>query len=231
MGPMSLSPGPAGQEAEKNMMVPKTIKVMIVDDHPIVRGGLKKMLPVFDDLELTGEAENGQAALDCLRQNMPDVILMDILMPVMNGILATRAILAQYPQVKIIILTSFPTDELIQEALEAGAIGYLLKNAPIDTIADAIRSAYAGQSTLSPEATNAMFRMKRIQPKPGHDLSKRELEVLALIVEGLSNEEIAERLVISQSTARQHVSACILKLGAANRAQAAALAVKNSLVL
>lgn len=212
------------------MMVPKTIKVMIVDDHPVVRGGLKKMLPVFDDLELTGEAENGSAALDCLRQNTPDVILMDIQMPGMNGILATRAILEQYPQMKIIMLTSFPTDDLIQEALEAGATGYLLKNAPIDTIADAIRSAYAGQSTLAPEATNALLRMKSTPSKPGQDLSKRELDVLALIVEGLSNEEIAERLVISPSTARQHVSACILKLGAANRAQAAALAVKHGLI-
>jgi two-component system, NarL family, response regulator LiaR len=212
------------------MMAPTPIKVMIVDDHPIVRGGLKKMLPVFDDLELTGEAENGQAALACLHQNVPDVILMDILMPVMNGILATRAILAQYPQVKIIMLTSFPTDDLIQEALEAGAIGYLLKNAPIDMIAGAIRSAYAGQSTLAPEATNALVRSRAFPPKPGSDLSKRELEVLALIAEGLSNEEIAERLVISPSTARQHVSACILKLGASNRAQAAALAVKHGLV-
>lgn len=206
------------------------IKVMIVDDHPIVRGGLKKMLPVFEDLVLAGEAENGHAALACCQKKLPDVILMDILMPGMNGILTTRAILEKYPQVRIIMLTSFPTDDLIQEALEAGAIGYLLKNAPIDTIADAIRSAYSGQATLAPEVTNALIRIKKGSLKLGSDLSKRELEVLAFIAEGLSNEEIAERLVISPSTARQHVSACILKLGAANRAQAAALAVKHGLV-
>src|SRR5574339_235330 len=200
VGRISSSPGRTVREGEQNMMVPKTIKVMIVDDHPVVRGGLKKMLPVFDDLELTGEAENGSAALDCLRQNIPDVILMDIQMPGMNGILATRAILEQYPQIKIIMLTSFPTEDLIQEALDAGATGYLLKNAPIDTIADAIRSAYAGQSTLAPEATNALLRMKSTPSKPGQDLSRRELDVLALSVEGLSTAEIAQRLVISTST-------------------------------
>jgi len=211
------------------MMAPKPIKVMIVDDHPVVRSGLQKMLLVFDDLELTGEADNGHAALACCQKKLPDVILMDILMPGMNGIFTTRAILEQYPQVKIIMLTSFPSDDLIQEALKAGAIGYLLKTVPIDTIADAIRSAYSGDSILAPEVTKALIRIKIGPLKPGSDLSKREREVLALIVEGLSNEEIAERLVISLSTARQHVSACILKLGAANRAQAAALAVKHGL--
>ena len=208
----------------------KPIKVMIVDDHPVVRDGLKNMLLAFDDLELIGEAENGHAALDCCHQNIPDVILMDILMPGMDGIQATRAILDQYPQVKIIILTSYPKDDLVQESLESGAIGYILKNSSIDTMASAIRSAYSGQPTLAPEATKALIRIRTGPQKPGSDLSKREKEVLALIVEGLSNEEIAERLVISPSTARQHVSACILKLGAANRAQAAALAVKHGLV-
>ncbi len=206
------------------------IKVMIVDDHPVVRDGLKNMLLVFDDLELIGEAENGSTALAGCRQHIPDVILMDILMPGMDGILATRAILDQYPQVKIIMLTSYPKDDLIQASLEAGAIGYLLKNASIDTLAGAIRSAYSGQPTLAPEATKALIRIKTGPLKPGGDLSRRELEVLALIVEGLSNEEIAERLMISPATARHHVSACIQKLGVANRAQAAVLAVKQGLV-
>jgi two-component system, NarL family, response regulator LiaR len=206
------------------------IKVLIVDDHPVVRDGLKNMLFVFDDLELIGEAENGFGALACCQQNIPDVVLMDILMPGMDGILATRAILDQYPQVKIIILTSYPKDELIQKSLEAGAISYLLKNASIDTLANAIRSAYSGEPTLAPEATKALIRIKTGPLKPGSDLSSREQEVLALIVEGLSNEEIAERLVISPATARHHVSACIQKLGVANRAQAAVLAVKHGLV-
>jgi NarL family two-component system response regulator LiaR len=206
------------------------IKVMVVDDHPVVRDGLKNMLLVFDDLEFVNEAENGLEALACCQQNIPDVILMDILMPVMDGIQATRTILDQYPQIKIIILTSYPKDDLIKESLEAGAIGYLLKNASIDTLAKAVRSAYSGEPTLAPEATKALIRIKTGPLKPGSDLSKREQEVLALIVEGLSNEEIAEQLVISPATARHHVSACIQKLGVANRAQAAVLAVINDLV-
>jgi NarL family two-component system response regulator LiaR len=208
----------------------KSIKVMIVDDHPVVRDGLKNMLLAFDDLELIGEAENGHAALKCCQQNIPDVILMDILMPGMDGILATRAILDQYPQMKIIILTSYPKDDLVQKSLEAGATGYMLKDASIDSLANAIRAAYSGIPTLAPEATKALIRIKTSPEKPGGDLSKREREVLALMVAGLSNEQIAERLMISAATARHHVSACIQKLGAANRAQAAALAVKNGLV-
>jgi two-component system, NarL family, response regulator LiaR len=209
----------------------KTIKVMIVDDHPIVRDGMKNMLMVFDDLEFTAEAENGRAALACLRQGLPDIILMDIVMPEMGGIPATRAILEQYPQVKIIMLTSYPEDDLIQQALEAGAMGFLLKNASINTLANAIRSAYAGQPALAPEVMKALIRIKTGPSKPGADLSQREQEVLALMVAGLSNEGIAERLVISPATARHHVSACIQKLGASNRAQASALAVKLGLVL
>jgi two-component system, NarL family, response regulator LiaR len=212
------------------MTEPNLIKVMIVDDHPIVRDGMKNMLLVFDDLEFAGEAENGRAALDCLRNRVPDVILMDIAMPEMGGIPATRAILEQYPQVKIIMLTSYAEDELIQESLQAGAMGFLLKNSSIESLANAIRSVHAGQPVLAPEVTKALIRMKTGPVKPGADLSQREQEVLALIVEGLSNEEIAERLVISPATARHHVSACIQKLGATNRAQASAMAVKLGLV-
>jgi NarL family two-component system response regulator LiaR len=212
------------------MTDPKPIQVLVVDDHPVVRDGLKSMFLVFDDLELVGEADNGRAALAFCHQKSPDVILMDVLMPVMDGIDATRAILEQHPQVKIIMLTSYPEDNLVQKSLEAGAIGYMLKNAPIDALATAVRSAYAGRPTLAPEATLALIRAKTGPLKPGRDLSKRELEVLALIVQGFSNDEIAERLVISPATARHHVSACIQKLGAANRAQAASMAVKHGLV-
>ncbi len=206
------------------------IKVMIVDDHPVVRDGLKSMLLAFDDFELSGEAENGRTALANCHTNAPDVILMDIIMPESDGIQATRAILNDFPQMKILILTSYPKDDLIQDALEAGAIGYILKNSSIDSLATAIRSAYDGQPTLAPEATRALINIKTGPQKLGSDLSKRELEVLKLIVDGLSNDEIAERLVISPATARHHVSACIEKLNAANRAQAAALAVKLSLI-
>ena len=206
------------------------IKVMVVDDHPVVRDGLKNMFLVFDDLELISEAEDGNQALELCRHETPDVIMMDIVMPRMDGISATRAVLERFPQVKIIILTSFPDDNLVQKSLEAGAIGYVLKNAPIDDLANAVRSAYAGRPTLAPEATMALIRTKTGPLKPGSDLSQREREVLALIAQGLSNEEIARQLVISPATARHHVSACIEKLGAANRAQAASLAIKHGLV-
>jgi two-component system, NarL family, response regulator LiaR len=213
------------------MTEPRLIRVMIVDDHPIVRDGLKNMLLAFDDLHLVGAAGDGSEAVACCRQNQPDVILMDMVMPGMDGIATTRAVLQHCPRVRVIMLTSFVEDKLVQNALEAGAVGYLIKNVPINTLAEAIRSAYAGQPTLSPEATTALIHTKTGPQKPGQDLSAREREVLALIVAGLSNEEIAERLVISHATARHHVSACLQKLGAANRAQAAALATKHHLVL
>ena len=212
------------------MTEPRPIRVMIVDDHPVVRDGLKNMLLAFDDLELVGEAGDGRQAVAHCGQAQPDVILMDMAMPGMDGIAATRAILKERPRMKIIMLTSFVEDSVVQTALEAGANGYLLKNVPINTLADAIRSVYAGQPMLSPEATAALIRTKTGSFKPGNDLSEREREVLALIVQGLSNEEIAEKLVISPATARHHVSACLQKLGAANRAQAAALATKHHLV-
>lgn len=208
----------------------KLIKVLIVDDHPLVRDGLKNLLLVFDDLSMIGEAVNGRQALEFCQKTLPDVILMDILMPIMNGIEATRAILAQYPQTKILILTSYPEDDMVQKSLEAGAISYILKDIPIDALADAIRAAAVGQSTLAPQATQALIRAHTTPPLPGGNLSRRELEVLALIVQGLSNREIAEQLIISHATARHHVSACIQKLNAANRVEAATLAVKYDLI-
>jgi NarL family two-component system response regulator LiaR len=212
------------------MSDPRPIRVMIIDDHPVVRDGLKNMLLAFDDLQQVGEAEDGSEALACCRQCQPDVILMDMIMPGMDGIAATRAVLEQFPQMKIVMLTSFVENSQVQDALEAGAISYILKNTPINTLAEAIRSAYAGQSTLSPQATTALIRAKTGPLKPGGDLSKREREVLALIVQGFNNEEIAKQLIISQATARHHVSACLQKLGASNRAQAAALATKYNLI-
>jgi NarL family two-component system response regulator LiaR len=212
------------------MTDPQSIKVMIVDDHPVVRDGLKNMLLAFDDLQLVGEAGDGNQAVAHCQQNQPDVILMDVFMPGMDGITATRAILEHHPQVKIIILTSSIEDSTVHRSLSAGAVGFMLKNAPINALAEAIRLAYAGQPALAPEAAAALIRGKTGPLKPGSDLSEREREVLALIVEGLSNEEIGERLTISPATARHHVSACLQKLGVANRAQAAVLATKYHLV-
>jgi NarL family two-component system response regulator LiaR len=206
------------------------IKVLIVDDHPIVRSGLATMLQAFDDLELVGDASSGSIALAKCQEVTPDVILMDMVMPEMDGLETTRAVLNHYPSVKIIVLSSFSKENMVQDALEAGATSYLLKDAPIDELANAIRLAYADQPTLSPEATRSLINSK-VDPSKELDpgLSSREKQVLALIVEGMSNEEIAERLSISQATARHHVSACISKLGAANRTQAAVLAVKHNL--
>jgi two-component system, NarL family, response regulator LiaR len=212
------------------MTDPKGIRVMIVDDHPVVRDGLKNMLDAFDDLELVGEAEDGYQALATCEQYQPEVILMDMFMPGMGGIAATRAILKKYPDIHIIILTSFVEEDLVQNALEAGAVGYLVKNAPIDILAEAIRSAHVGQPTLSPQAITALIRSRTAPLKPGQDLTKRELEVLALMVQGLNNEQIARQLLISPATARHHVSACLQKLGATNRTQAAALATKYHLI-
>jgi NarL family two-component system response regulator LiaR len=208
----------------------ESIKVMIVDDHPVMRDGLRGMLLAIDDMELAGEAGNGRETLARCRESLPDVILMDMIMPGMDGLETTRAVLDLYPEMKIVVLTSSLEEDLVQQTMAAGASGYLLKNAPVAVLVGAIRSAYAGQSVLAPEASRALLQASMGPPKLGHDLSAREREVLALVVKGLTNDEIAERLVISPNTVKNHVKACITKLGAANRAQAAALAVEHHLL-
>jgi NarL family two-component system response regulator LiaR len=208
----------------------KTIRVMVVDDHAVVRSGLRFFLLSCDDIELVAEAASGQEAIDLCQQTSPDVVLMDMVMPGTDGVDATKAILERHPQTKIIALTSFQEGDLVQRALQAGAIGYLLKDVPIDELAAAIRAAHAGRSTIASEAAQALVKVTTQTPLLGEDLTDRQREVLALIVEGLSNNEIAERLVISMATARYHVSTILSKLGAANRAEAAALAIKHKLV-
>jgi NarL family two-component system response regulator LiaR len=211
------------------MTADSPIRVMIVDDHTVVRGGLRYFLLAFEDIELIAEARSGEEALDLCDRHRPHVVLMDMVMPGMSGAEATRAIRERHPQTQIIALTSFPEGDLVQQALRAGAIGYLLKDTPIDELAEAIRSAHAGCSTLAPAAAQALVKAMARQPDPADALTERQKEVLALVVEGLSNSEIAERLVISQATVRYHVSTILSKLGAANRAEAAALAVKHKL--
>jgi len=203
---------------------------MIVDDHPIVRDGLKALLLANKDMELVGEAGSGKETLTFCQETLPDVILMDMAMPGMDGLETTRAVLDQYPEAKIIILTSFPEKNLVQRALDSGSKGYLLKNVPMDTLANAIRSVYAGQLIFSPETTQALVEDKSRLQRVGDDLSAREREVLTMVVQGLSNDEIADRLVISPFTVKNHVSKCISKLGAANRTQAATIAVEYRLV-
>jgi len=206
------------------------IRVMIVDDHDMVRRGLATFLRVKADLELVGEASNGQQALQVCEKIQPDVILMDLVMPEMDGMTATRAIRECWPQIQVIALTSFQEKELVREALQAGAIGYLLKNVSIDELAEAIRSAHAGRPTLAPEAAQALIQAASSELALGDDLTPREREVLALMVEGLTNPEIAERLTMSRSTARAHVSNILSKLGVSNRAEAIALALRHKLV-
>jgi len=209
----------------------KLIRVMIVDDHPVVRNGIINMLVLFDDIEFVDEAGGGKELLDKLQITIPDVVLMDMMMPGMDGVQTARAVLDSYPDIKIIMLTTFPKGETVRDALDAGAVGFLTKQVEIDNLADAIRAANAGQTILAPEVTKALMNVnKKETSQLGNDLSKRELEVLALLVEGLSNKEIGERLAISPATVKHHVSACMSKLGAANRAKAAALAVELQLV-
>jgi len=206
------------------------IRVMLVDDHTMVRRGLATFLKVFDDLQLAGEAESGAAAIQLCGELLPDVVLMDMLMPDMDGASATRAIRQQYPQVQVIVLTSFKEGELIKNALEAGAIGYLLKDVSADDLVRAIRAAHAGRATLSPEAAQALVETANHPPAPGLDLTEREREVLTLMVEGLNNTQIAGRLTVSSSTIKSHVSNILSKLGVASRTEAVTLALRNRIV-
>jgi NarL family two-component system response regulator LiaR len=207
------------------------IRVLTVDDHAILRGGLKLLLLAFEDIELIGEARSGPDALRLCGELHPDVILMDMMMPDMDGAASTQAIKEQYPDIQILVLSSFCDDASVKRVMQAGAIGYLLKDVPMDELADGIRAAAAGQTILSPEAAQALVRAAGPQaPQVGYDLTERQIEILALIVEGLTNNGIAERLVLSPYTVRNHVSEILCKLGTSTRTEAAALAVRLGLV-
>ena len=209
----------------------KRIRIIVVDDHAVVRSGIEYSLMAVKDIELVGMADKGADAVRLCQDLQPDVVLMDMMMPEMDGVSTTRALLEHCPHTRVIALTSFQEGNLVQRALQAGATSYLLKDVGMEELAAAIRSAAAGRGILAPEAAKALADVSS-EPEPlGFDLTEREREVLALIVDGKSNADISEMLSISLSTSRFHVSAILSKLQATNRAEAAALAVKHRLVL
>jgi NarL family two-component system response regulator LiaR len=209
---------------------PKTIRVVIADDHALVRSGLQSILALFDDIELVAQASSGAEAIRLTEQTDPDVVLMDLVMPGVNGAAATEEILRRCPRTKVLALTSFSDEDLIESALRAGAIGYLMKNVSGDQLADAIRAASVGKSTLAPEAAEALIHAVAARETAGPTLTRRERQVLALMADGLTNAEIADRLVISLSTAKTHVSSIISKLEVSSRTEAATIAVRHRLI-
>jgi len=206
------------------------IQVLLVDDHNVVRSGLATFLRAYEDLKLVGEAKNGVEAIRFCHQMKPDVILMDLKMPAMDGVAATRAIAEDYPDIKIIAMTSFDEADLVHDVLAAGAIGYLLKNITADELAKAIRDAVSGKSTLSPEAARVLIQATRPVKQPACDLTEREMEVLQLVVQGKSNQQIADAMVITIATVKAHISNILGKLQVSSRSEAIAFAIKNKIV-
>ena len=209
------------------MLEQKTIRVLITDDHAVVRNGLSSFLLAYDEFELVGEAKNGEQAVQLCDELLPDVVLMDLVMPVMDGAAATKIIREKHPAIQVIALTSFKERDLVQSVIQAGAIGYLLKDLSADALANAIRLALAGKPTLAPEAAEVLMQSSiQGEAKHGADLTDREREVLVLMIEGLNNRQIADRLVVSLSTVKSHVSNILAKLNATSRTEAVAIALK-----
>jgi two-component system, NarL family, response regulator LiaR len=209
------------------------ISVLIVDDHPIVRQGLRTLLELQNDITVAGEAENGRIACELVADLKPDVVLMDLLMPEVDGITATRQITAMGQNTRVIALTSFVEDEKVIPAIQAGATSFLLKDvSPVDLL-EAIRAAYRGEARLHPNVTKMLMREVAEHPAALHpiasDLTDREREVLSLVAEGLSNSEIAERLMISEKTVKTHISNLLSKLDLKDRTRLAIFAIKNGL--
>jgi DNA-binding NarL/FixJ family response regulator len=202
------------------------IRVLIADDHAIVRGGLEQLLATADDIELVGGARNGAEAVEQARASRPDVVLMDLSMPVLDGIEATRRIVNADPEIRVIALTSFSDDRHILDALRAGASGYLLKHAGPDDLLAAIRAAAEGDAPLDPKAGRVMLQSQRAG-RPASDLSAREEEVLRLVVTGMLNKQIARRLGITERTVKAHLTKIFQHLGVTDRTQAAMWAMEH----
>ncbi len=208
----------------------EAIRILIVDDHAMVRSGLRNFIYGYDWMEPVGEAGDGAQAVEFCARHDVDVVLMDMIMPHMDGTEATREIVALGKPVRIIILTSFHEQDLVEQALRAGATSYLLKSVSAADLAAAIKAAYAGQATLAPEATEALIRSTRQRNEVGFDLTEREQEVLALLVAGLSNMEISDNLSIAMATVKFHLTNIFAKLGARNRVEAATIALQHHLL-
>jgi two-component system, NarL family, response regulator LiaR len=206
-------------------------RVVVVDDHAVVRNGIKYSLSPYDDIEIVGEAGTGEEALElCARLN-PDVVLMDLMMPGMGGMEAIAALHESHPDIKVIALTSFQEGNLVQEALQAGAISYIVKDVVVDELAKAIRLAHHGMPTLAPSAAHALIQTVTAHtPRLGHDLTERERQVLRLLAEGLSNQRIAEELVITPATVKFHTRGIRSKLGTTSRTETVLVALQYHLV-
>ena len=218
---------------EENTRFPESrVRVLIVDDHAIVRKGIRALLSEADGFEVVGEAGNGQEAVLRAQETHPDVILMDVLMPGMDGIEATRQITRRWPAARVLVLTSFAADDKVFPAIKAGAAGYLLKDSSPDELVRAIRQVHRGEPSLHPTIARKLLqeiaRPAELQPAP-EALTGREMAVLRLIAQGLSNQEIADRISVSEPTVRTHVSRILGKLHLASRTQAALYAVREGL--
>lgn len=211
-------------------MPAEIIKVMIVDDHLLVRDGINLLLSTFDDIQVVGVVDSGDMALELCAQVQPDVILMDMVMPGVDGPETIEHILKDFPEIKVIALTSFAEQDLVVRSIQAGAIGYLLKNVSADKLAEAIRAAAQGQSTIESLAAQILLQASQKQTRVGDNLTKRERQVLALIAKGKTNKEIARQLFLSHGTVRVYVSHVLAKLGVSNRTEAARIALENKLL-
>lgn len=209
-----------------------SIRIVLVDDHSRVHHGIAAVVESFDDLELVGHGSNGQEALQLCAEFAPDIVLMDVYMPVMDGVTATRQIRERFPAVKVLALSSFQDEESVRAMLDAGAVGYLVKSSSIDDLAPIIRAAHTGKLVFSPEVSAVLLSRADPAPKPDADygLTAREMEILQLMAQGKNNNEIADALTISLSTAKFHVSSVIAKLRVSNRVEAVALALEKRLV-
>jgi NarL family two-component system response regulator LiaR len=207
------------------------IRVVIIDDHAMLRRGLAVFLMSYPDLQLVGEAGNGKEAIALCADKKPDVVMMDLMMPIMDGITATRLIRLDFPDIQVIALNSFGEERLIKSVLEAGAISYLFKKISADDLANAIRAAHKGISTYAPEVTEILVHSIGKESSKFDDLTTRERDVLALIVKGMGNQEITDALVISMSTTKSHVSNILAKLNVASRTEAIVLVLEHNLSL